>query len=78
MKRAKETVGKVSCIMGNFPLDLLYAGTPDEVRKHARQLVDTAGKDGGYIFAAGAGMQESKAENVKAMIETVKEYGVYR
>lgn len=77
MKKAKETVGKVSCIMGNFPLDLLCAGTPDEVRTYARQLVDTAGKGGGYIFSAGAGMTDSKAENVKAMIETVKEYGVY-
>lgn len=78
MKRAKETVGRVSCIMGNFPLDLLYAGTPDEVRAYTRQLVDTAGKDGGYIFASGAGLQDSKTENVKAMFDLVKEYGVYR
>ncbi|MBN2063139.1 MAG: hypothetical protein JW882_22230 [Deltaproteobacteria bacterium] len=78
MKRAKETVGKNSCIMGNVPLDLLCAGTPDEVKEYCRMLIDTAGKDGGYIFATGAGMQCVKAENIKAMMHFVKEYGIYK
>ncbi|MFC1863715.1 uroporphyrinogen decarboxylase family protein [Thermodesulfobacteriota bacterium] len=77
MKRAKETVGKNSCIMGNVPLDLLYAGTKDEVREYCRELIDVAGKDGGYIFATGAGMQGTKAENVKAMMDFASEYAVY-
>ena len=78
MKRAKETVGKNSCIMGNVPIDLLYAGTPDEVKDYCRELIDTASKDGGYIFATGAGMQCVSPENVRAMMDFVKEYGVYK
>ena len=75
MKRAKETVGKVSCIAGNMPLDLLCTGTPDQVTDYCRKLLDDAGENGGFIFSSGAGMQGSKPENVKAMIDFVKAYG---
>ncbi|MBN1255912.1 MAG: uroporphyrinogen decarboxylase [Deltaproteobacteria bacterium] len=75
MVKAKETVGRVACISGNFPIDLLITGTPDEVRAHCKQLIESVGKNGGYIFATGAGMSGAKAANVKAMIEAAKEYG---
>lgn len=78
MARAKETVGQVSCIAGNVPLDMLCTGTPDDVKDYCKNLIDTAGKDGGFILSSGAGMQGSKAENVKAMIDFSREYGVYR
>lgn len=77
MSRAKETVGRVSCIAGNFPVALLCTAAPDEIRKHGKILIEAAGKDGGYIFSTGAGMQGAKAENVKMMIETIREYGGY-
>jgi hypothetical protein len=78
MKRAKETVGKKSCIMGNVPLDLLFAGTVDEVKKYCKDLIQIAGKNGGYIFSTGgAGIQGTKVENIKAMLEAAKEFGVY-
>jgi hypothetical protein len=78
MARAKETVGTVSCIAGNVPLDLLCTGTPDDVKDYCKKLIDTAGKDGGFILSSGAGIQGSRAENVKAMIDFSREYGVYR
>ena len=77
MARAKETVGKVACMVGNFPLPLLCAGTVDEVKEYCRNLIDTAGRDGGFIFSTGGGMNGAKPENVKAMIDFSKEYGVY-
>jgi hypothetical protein len=77
MKRAKETVGKVACLAGNVPLDLLCTGTPDQVKTYCRELIDVAGADGGFILSTGAGMQGSKAANVKAMMDFAKEYGVY-
>jgi uroporphyrinogen-III decarboxylase len=73
MKRAKETVGRVACLAGNMPMDLLCTGTPDQVKAYCRQLRDDVGTDGGFIFSTGAGMQGSRAENVKAMIETMRE-----
>jgi len=36
MKRAKETVGRSSCIAGNVPLDLLCTGTPEQVTAYCR------------------------------------------
>jgi hypothetical protein len=75
MKRAKETVGKVACISGNVPLDLLCTATPEEVKTYCRELMDVAGSGGGFIFSTGAGMQGSRKENVKALMEFSKEYG---
>jgi hypothetical protein len=75
MKKAKETVGKVACIAGNVPLDLLCTGTPEEVKTYCRELIDVAGVGGGFILSTGAGMQGSRKENVKALIEFCKEYG---
>jgi uroporphyrinogen-III decarboxylase len=68
----------VSCIAGNVPLDLLCTGTPDDVKDYCKNLIDTAGKDGGFILSSGAGLQGSKAENVRTMIDFSREYGVYR
>ena len=75
MKQAKKTVGQVACLAGNMPLDLLCTGTPEQVKDYCRELIDTAGADGGFIFSTGAGMQGSKTANVTAMMEAVRELG---
>jgi uroporphyrinogen-III decarboxylase len=75
MKRAKETVGRVACLAGNTPLDLLCTGTPDQVRACCRSLIDTAAPGGGFIFSTGAPMQGARPDNVRAMIEFAKRYG---
>lgn len=75
MKRAKETVGRVACLAGNMPLDLLCTGTPEEVKACCRELMETAGAGGGFIFSTGAGMQGSKPHNVKEMMEAARQYG---
>jgi hypothetical protein len=77
MAMAKKTVGQVSCIAGNVPLDLLCTSTPDAVRDYCRKLIDKAGRDGGFILSTGAGMQGAKADNIRAMIDFTREYGVY-
>jgi hypothetical protein len=77
MRRAKETVGRVACIAGNVPLDLLCTGTPREVESYCRELIGVAGRGGGFILSSGAGLQGSKPENVKAMIDFSKKHGLY-
>jgi uroporphyrinogen-III decarboxylase len=74
MKKAKETVGKVACLAGNVPLDLLCAGTPDEVKVYCKELMDVAGVNGGFILSTGAGIQGSRKENVGAMVTFCKAY----
>jgi len=78
MKKAKDTVGRVACLAGNVPLDLLCTGAPDEVKAYCQELIDDAGVGGGFILSTGAGIQGSKKENVKAMIEFAKRYGSYQ
>jgi hypothetical protein len=78
MKRAKATVGKVACLAGNVPLDLLCTATPAEVVDYCSGLIDVAGVGGGFIFSTGAGIQGSKSVNVKAMMDFAKAYGVYK
>ena len=73
--KAKETIGDVACVKGNVPLSLLCTGDPDGVKEYCKNLIDKVGQDGGYIMSTGAGMDETKPENVKAMIEFSKAYG---
>ena len=74
MRRAKKTVGQAACIAGNVPVSLLCTGTPQDVRAYCKDLMDSVGKDGGFIFSTGAGMQGAKVENVKAMLAAAQQY----
>lgn len=76
MIKAKEVLGGKVCIMGNVPLSILVNGTPEDVRAYCKQLIDTVGRDGGYIMSSGAVLDEAKPENVKTMIDYTKEYGI--
>jgi uroporphyrinogen-III decarboxylase len=78
MVKVKQTLGQNACLIGNVSSSMLNLGTPQEVRDYAKQLIDTAGQGGGFILSNGAFFDEAKAENVKAMVETAREYGVYK
>jgi uroporphyrinogen-III decarboxylase len=77
MVKAKEILGDTVCIRGNVPLSILVGGTPDDVRKYCKKLIDTAGKGGGFIMDTATGVDDAKIENVRAMFDFTREYGVY-
>jgi uroporphyrinogen-III decarboxylase len=77
MFRAKEVLGDQVCLKGNVPLSLLMTGTPDEVRDHCKKLIDGVGKGGGFIMDSSTVIDDAKPENVRAMFEITKAYGVY-
>jgi hypothetical protein len=77
MIRAKKTVGKVACIAGNVPLGLLCTGTENQVKDYCKSLIDTVGRDGGFILTTGTGMDDAKPDNVRAMIDFSKTYGTF-
>ena len=60
-----------------MPVSALQVGTVDDVKKKCKELIDVAGKDGGYIMAPASALDEVKPENLKAMIDFTKEYGRY-
>jgi hypothetical protein len=78
MARAKAILGSTQCITGNMPIDLLNLGTARQVVDLTKKLIDTCAKDGGYIMMNGAVIEDAKPENIKAMIDTTKEYGKYK
>lgn len=78
MAGAKRLLGNTLCIGGNVPSGLILTGTAEKVKAYCKNLIDVAGKGGGYIMAFGTAMDEGKADTIHAMIDFTKEYGVYR
>lgn len=78
MHRAKDVLGGHSPIMGNVPITTIATGTPEQVRACCKDLIDYCGKGGGYILCSGTQLDDAREENVRAMIDFTKEYGVYR
>ena len=77
MVRAKEVLGDTACIIGNVPTSLITTGQPQVVKEHCRKLIEVCGKGGGYILAGGANIDEGNPDNMRAMMDAAKEYGVY-
>ncbi|MBI5440537.1 MAG: uroporphyrinogen decarboxylase [Deltaproteobacteria bacterium] len=78
MVKVKERLGGWACFAGNVPGAMMNIGTPEEVSDCVKKLLDTVAGDGGYILSLGASIDRAKAENVHAMFNTCREYGVYR
>jgi len=79
MAKTKKTLGKVACLFGNVPSDLLAVGTPQQIKEYVKKIIDIASKGGGFIVSNGAFFDQAKPENVHAMVDAAKEYGdVYK
>jgi len=73
-----RAVGHKFCLSGGIPNDLLAFGKPDDVREYCKKVIDGVARDGGYIMDASAIMQDdTQVENVRAMTEFTRQYGVY-
>ena len=79
LKRVKELVGDRVCVAGNIDCArLLPHGTAEEVRATVRQAIADGGPGGGYIVTSSNSFHSSCSPgNLIAMVEAVKEYGVY-
>jgi len=73
--RAKEALGGRVCIRGGMPISILVTGTPNDVKEQTRKLIETMGRDGGYIIDSSTGLDDAKPENVRAMFDCAREYG---
>lgn len=76
--KAHQKLGHKFCLSGGIPNFLLSYGTPEQVRQCCKRVIDEVGHDGGYIIDASAIMQnDTNAENLRAMTDFTREYGVY-
>jgi hypothetical protein len=78
MARAKKILGNKCSLSGNVPASLLMTGSTQEVKEYCHNLINVCGQGGGYILSEGAADTEAKVENLMAMAQAAREYGVYK
>lgn len=73
-----EKIGDKFCLSGGIPNTVLAFGTKEEVREYCKKVIDDIAGEGGYIMDASAIMQnDTSIENLKAMTDFTRDYGVY-
>ena len=77
IQQAKKIVGGNSCIVGNFPMNMLQFGTPEQVAEKVKELLDICMPGGGYIFDCDGSIDFAEEKNLDAMFETLLKYGCY-
>ena len=77
MGEAKRILGKDCPLMGNVPTSMVATSDPADVKEYCKNLIEVAGKDGGFIMSPGSMVENPRLENLKAMVEAVNEYGYY-
>jgi uroporphyrinogen decarboxylase len=79
-KRLKQEYGDRITFWGGFDQQrVLPFGTPEQVSREARRLLDDFMPGGGFVFCAGHNIQTGvPPENVLALFDTIYEYGRYR
>ena len=76
--KTHEVLGDKFCLSGGVPNFTLAYESPDDVRRVCKKIIDEVAPDGGYIMDASAIMQnDTSIENLRAMTEFTREYGVY-
>jgi hypothetical protein len=77
MAKAQEVLGEGISLRGGIPVSMLVAGTPEQVKEHVKKLIKNVAKRGGLIIDASTILDHAKPENVRALFEAGREYGVY-
>lgn len=75
LKRAREMVAPAICTRGNISLTLLRHGTPAEVERATRKVIEAVGGFRHIVSGTDAVFAGTPFENVKAMVTTVKTFG---
>jgi uroporphyrinogen decarboxylase len=75
----KRLFGRDIGLMGNLhTTEHMLHGTPEVVARESRWCIDVAAEEGGFILSTGDQCgRDTPDENMHAMIETAREYGIY-
>jgi uroporphyrinogen decarboxylase len=74
----KKHYGKDLCLIGNIDVHLLATGTPADIEREVRHLLSVVAPGGAFVLSSGNSLASyCKAENVRAMVDTLLRYGGY-
>ena len=76
MAAARERVKDKICLMGNVdPITTLLNGTPEDVTRESKRIIEEGGADGRFILAGGCEVaRDTPIENIQAMVSAAKNY----
>lgn len=79
MRIAKDHARGKTTLLGNIDTNVLTYGTPQEVDEACRVAIEIMGPDYGFILGPGCAMgPETPDDNIHALVEAAKKYGVYQ
>ncbi len=76
IKKCKEQIGSRICLVGNIdPVNVLFFGSPSEVRNAAEECIMQAAPGGGFVLASGCDTgYDVPSENILALVETAHRF----
>lgn len=79
VKAREKTLGRV-CLLGNLDTSsVLFQGSPELVKEKAKEVIDICMPHGGFILSSGCLVGGTTPnENMQALAESAKEFGVYK
>ena len=78
MRKAKEAGRGKTCFLGPINTTLLASGTPQEVEDACREAIAIMAPGSGFILGPGCALgTETPADNIHALVESAKKFGVY-
>jgi uroporphyrinogen decarboxylase len=79
LAEVKKTYGSRISLMGNLhTTTVMLRGTPQDVEKAAKQAINDAGKDGGFLLSTGDQCgRDTPPENIFKLVEVARTYGKY-
>ena len=83
LKWAKEKYGSKVALLGNVSVSkagaALMDGTPEDVIREAKKCLELGMPGSGYALSAGCEVHHAcKPENIKALVQAAKDFGVYK
>jgi uroporphyrinogen decarboxylase len=74
LAEAKRVLQGRACVLGNIDVNLLAAGTPEQVRRAVHEAVEVGAPGGGYILTSGNCIPGyARIENVRALLDAAAE-----
>jgi MtaA/CmuA family methyltransferase len=79
MQKAKDAARGKTCLLGPINTLTLATGTPQEVDDACREAIAIMAPASGFILGPGCALSpETPAENIHALVESARKYGIYR